>query len=557
MLTSFSFTKRYLLALGIIAMLSTLAYFNLNHMIERQVDDGKLINISGRQRMLSQKIALYAIYYKTKHLYKNIALMEKSHKFLTSREMSEELRKLYYDKPVELDKKVKMYLFHAKRFYETHDGRSLNYVLKHSQTILGDLNRAVSIYQKEAEVKTRKLKQVEYYIFLMTLVTLFFEALFIFMPANRSINRKTRELIAEKEYSETVIESSANAIIALDKENVVHTYNRMAEKIFGFSKAEMIGKDSLKKIIPTQYHRLHDEGLRRFLQTGELKHKGEVLELSGRNKEGKEFPVRIYFGKTGGKSKVAIVANIQDISKEKLKDSIVQQQSKFAALGEMIAIIAHQWRQPLAQLNFNCMYIRKRLKDDELKKEIAKNEEIIAFMSETITSFEEFYKKSESELFRPEQSVNQALRLLESLIKINQIEVIRRVESEAVLYGSVNGLAQVVLSVVQNMVDVIRQREVASPRIVIEIRDGAEGYVQMQIADNAGGISVEPIEEIFEPFKSKKRKPSTGIGLYMARLVLEEKFKGKISAKNGEEGAIFTIRLPKNGQSRIPVSPPS
>jgi len=557
MLTSFSFTKRYLLALGIIAMLSTLAYFNLNHMIERQVDDGKLINISGRQRMLSQKIALYAIYYKTKHLYKNIALMEKSHKFLTSREMSEELRKLYYDKPIELDKKVKEYLFHAKRFYETHDGRSLNYVLKHSQMILGDLNRAVSIYQKEAEVKTRKLKQVEYYIFLMTLVTLFFEALFIFMPANRSINRKTKELIAEKEYSETVIESSANAIIALDKENVVHTYNKMAEKIFGFSKSEMIGKDSLKKIIPTQYHRLHDEGLKRFLQTGELKHKGEVLELSGRNKDGKEFPVRIYFGKTGGKSKVAIVANIQDISKEKLKDSIVQQQSKFAALGEMIAIIAHQWRQPLAQLNFNCMYIRKRLKDDELKQEIAKNEEIIAFMSETITSFEDFYKKSESELFRPEQSINQALRLLESLIKINQIEVIRRVESEAVLYGSVNALAQVVLSVVQNMVDVIRQREVQNPRIVIEVKEGAKGCVQMQIADNAGGICVEPIEEIFEPFKSKKRKPSTGIGLYMARLVLEEKFKGKITAKNGEEGAIFTIRLPKSGQSRTPVSPPS
>ncbi|BDY12440.1 PAS domain-containing sensor histidine kinase [Hydrogenimonas cancrithermarum] len=545
MLTALSFTKRYVLALGIIALLSTLAYFNLNHMIESQVDDGKMINISGRQRMLSQKIALFSIYYKTKYLFENIKLMEHSHRLLVSSKMSDELKKLYFEEPVHLDKRVKEYLFHAKRFYENHDGRSLNYVLKHSQSLLYDLDRAVSIYQKEAEIKTKKLKKVEFFIFVLTLITLFFEAIFIFMPANRSINKKTKELTAEKDYSNMIIESSANAIIALDKDRKVQTYNKMAEKIFGYTKEEMIGEDSLKKIIPKKYRRLHDLGLSNFMKSGKLKHRGEVLELEGLRKDNKVFPIRIYFGKTSDKENVSIVANIQDISKEKLKDTIVQQQAKFAALGEMIAIIAHQWRQPLAQLNFNCMYIRKKLKDDELKKEISKNEEIIAFMSETISSFEDFYKKSKREIFHPEKSIAQALKLLESLFKLNQIELVKDFRSGATVYGSINSLAQVVLSILQNMIDVIKQREIQNPVIKIVLKERSDEEVELTIADNAGGIIVKPIEEIFEPFKSKKTVPSTGIGLYMSRLIIEEKFKGCITARNIDEGAMFTIILPK------------
>ena len=168
MFATISFTKTYILALGIIAILSALAYFNLNRMIESQKDDGKMINISGRQRMLSQKIALYAIYYKTKSLYKNIKLMEHSHELLISSKMSDKLKKLYFKGPVYLDDRVKKYLYHANRFYTNRDGRSLSYVLKNSQNLLFDLDRAVSIYQEEMEAKIRQLKKVELYIFVLT-----------------------------------------------------------------------------------------------------------------------------------------------------------------------------------------------------------------------------------------------------------------------------------------------------------------------------------------------------------------------------------------------------
>jgi PAS domain S-box-containing protein len=392
---------------------------------------------------------------------------------------------------------------------------------------------------------------VELFIFLLTLATLFFEALFIFMPANRSINRKTRELMAEKEYSEMIIESSANAIIAIDKTRKVQTFNKMAETIFGYQKHEMVGKDSLKKIIPAKWYEAHVKGLKRFFEAGVLKHRGEAMEAEAVDRWGRVFPVRIYFGRTGEKENVAVVASIQDISKEKLRDSIVQQQAKLAALGEMIAIIAHQWRQPLAQLNFNCIYIRKQLSDESLKKEINKNEEIIAFMSETISSFEDFYRETEKEWFFPSQSVKQALRLIESLISLNRIELVESYNETFKLYGRVNSLAQVVLSILQNMVDVIRQREVASPRITIRVEPDGKGAMRMVLEDNAGGIKVEPIEEIFEPFKSRKKRPSTGIGLYMARMIVEEKFGGSIKASNTAVGARFCIWLPVSDQSMV------
>ena len=130
-----SFTAKYITALMLIAMLSTLAFFNLNHLISSQSNDGKLITISGQQIMQSQKIALYAIYYQTKQVEQSIKEMEDNHSFLVNSEMSEKLNNVYFKDPVNLDNKVKTFLANAKRFQLTRDGKSLTYVLKNSQIL--------------------------------------------------------------------------------------------------------------------------------------------------------------------------------------------------------------------------------------------------------------------------------------------------------------------------------------------------------------------------------------------------------------------------------------
>ncbi len=543
MLKTISFTKRYVFALSIIALLSTLAYFNLDHLITSQADNGKMINISSRQKIFAQKIAFYSIYYKIKELEPIVKKMEESHKQLISAPMSDELKKLYFKRPVLLNKRVNLYLFHAKRFDTSRDGRSLTYLLQHSNIMLGNLDKAVNLYLLEARNNTNKLKQVELFIFIFTLFTLFFEAIFIFRPANKRIKQDTKDLTAQKDYSNAVIESSTNAIITLDKDLKIRTYNKMAESIFGFRKEEMLNQSAFDKIIPRQYKILHDDGVDEFLKKLNLSSIGEVGEMEAVNQDGRIFPIRISFGTSGENESIAIVANIQDITKEKLKDQLLQQQAKFAALGEMIAIIAHQWRQPLSELNFNCMYIRKKLKDNELAKDVSKNEDIIQFMSETITNFQNFYRVTQNSTFNPILSISQALKIVESLLKLNQINLIKEIDSKITIYGNTNSLAHVVLSILQNMIDVVKNREIKNPCIKISLND-TKTHIVLKIKDNAGGIAIEPVDDIFKPFKSKKKTPSTGIGLYMSRLVIQSKFKGSISVKNAKDGAEFTVKLP-------------
>ena len=530
MFEGFSFTKRYIFALTIIACLSLLAFFNLSKLLSIQSNDAALVNISGNQKIITREIAFFAIYYKIDKLKLKIKDFEESHKKLTSLSLSEELKNVYYGENTNLDSKVKTYIYHAKRFYENRDGQSQNYVLSQSELLLNDLQKAVSIYLKEAQLNTKKLQQVETYILFFTLITLLFEALFIFMPANKRINKRTEDLIKEKEFSNSVIETSTNAIITLDSDYNIRTFNKEAENIFNYTKEEMLNKPFLGRLIPNSD----------ILTTSNI---SEVQEIQGVNKYGESIPIRISFGLSGENKDIAIVANIQDISKEKLNDKILEEQSKFAALGEMIAIIAHQWRQPLSQLNFNCMYIRKKTNDKDILEECVANEEIIQFMSETITNFQDFYKKTDNTVFNPIISIAQALKIVDSILRLNQVKLIKEIDSKIEIYGNSNSLAHIVLSIIQNSIDIIKLGEIENPTIRIVLNDTKDNIV-LRINDNAGGIKVEPIDDIFKPFNTKKEKASTGIGLYMSKIIIKNQFNGKIKAENINNGAEFTILLP-------------
>jgi len=549
-----SFTARYITALTLIALLSTLAFYNLNHLINSQANDGKLITISGQQIMLSQKIALYAIYYQTKRLEKSIEEMEANHAFLLGVPMSKRLQEVYFEAPVTLDEKVKTFLTHAKRFQLTRDGRSLTYVLQNSQKLLEQLNEAAQVYLEEAESKTKNLRRLELYIYSATLIALMLEALFIFRPANASINRKTKELTQERNYSNAVIESSTNAIISLDHMHNIRTYNQMAERIFGYKREEMRHASDLLKIIPQQYHSAYPEGFGYFFNDQNAFGFEYPRELEVCNHQGRHFPIRISYA-ISGHDALAIVANIQDISQEKLNDTLLHKQAKFAALGEMIAIIAHQWRQPLAELSFNNIYLRKRIHNEEFKDELDKNEEIIQFMTETISSFESFYLESPRRYFETKEAILQGARIVESLFKLRGIVLKLDLMDIEKINGHQNALAQVVLSLLQNAVDIHTSRQTQNPWVKICQKSKNE-HIVIEVCDNGGGVKNNALKRIFDPFYSEKKSPSTGLGLYMAKLVIEEKFGGNIQASNNELGACFNITFPIM-QSDSQVSPPS
>lgn len=205
-----SFFKKYWFGLTLIAIFSISAYFNLLHVINLQENDGKHINLSGKQRMLSQAIALEITKYyingnlqqKDKGL-KLIKEFEKNHIYLTNLKLSKELQEKYFGKD-NLDKKINIYIKHAKNFFENWDETSYNFIIKNSDEILKNLNDAVTLFQKHSEKNGKKLTTTATIILLGTIVILLLETKYIFLPiqkenkAHEEKLKKLNNLLREK-----------------------------------------------------------------------------------------------------------------------------------------------------------------------------------------------------------------------------------------------------------------------------------------------------------------------------------------------------------------------
>ena len=546
------FTRRYVFALSLIALFSILAYFNLSHLINAQSQDGEVINKSGRQRMLSQKIALFSMRYNVnsvpeiqKELSKNINLMEESHKWLISKEQSEQVYGMYYTSPHFLNKRVNDYLERAKKFLKEKDPDSLEYILSNSQKILKHLDRAVYLYQIENEEKTSVLQRNELFIVLIVLITLLFEALFIFKPANDSIIKKTEELIMQKFNADMVIESNKNAIIAINDKKKVYTYNKSAQEMFGYTKEEMLGKDSLFNIMRPEDFKMHEKGVNHFMDTG--KSRGVLYttaELTGKRKNGELFPLRITFGASSDKKHRIVVANMQDITSEKEKENMILRQSKLAAMGEMIGAIAHQWRQPLNALNINIENIEDDYEDNLVDKEyiedfIAEQTGTIQFMSKTIDDFRNFFRiEREKEKFSMKKAIESTFNIQSAQLGNHNISFDVSGE-DFIVDGFKNEFQQVILNLVSNAKDAMVSNNIKEGKITVSLQKGT-----IKIKDNGGGVSKDVIDRIFEPyFTTKEQGEGTGMGLYMSKMIIEDNMGGTISVSNIADGAEFTINV--------------
>ena len=163
-----------------------------------------------------------------------------------------------------------------------------------------------------------------------------------------------------------VTQANTNAIIAVDNHfNILNLSIKVLKRcLVTVQKRCLYTPLTDDKIIPLRFLEAHNSGLSSFMKKGKLKNRDEVFELEAQTKKGVLFPIRISFGvKIDGDNKI-VVANIQDITKEKEKDSLLLQQSRFAAMGEMIGNIAHQWRQPLSSISALATGTRLRYKNN-------------------------------------------------------------------------------------------------------------------------------------------------------------------------------------------------
>lgn len=240
--------------------------------------------------------------------------------------------------------------------------------------------------------------------------------------------------------------------------------------------------------------------------------------------------------------------NLEKLVDEKTQENfkqfqLLQEQSKLAAMGEMVGAIAHQWRQPLNILSILVQNMEEDYKDGMIdapyiESLIEKSEGAITFMSQTIDNLMKFFRVDrEKERFNVKENIEAVLSLLKVQLTHHLIDV-KIVGEGFEVKGYENEFKQVILNIINNAKDALGETHVPHPIIEIVINKDQR---TIEISDNGGGIPKKVINRIFEPyFTTKEQGKGTGIGLYLAKTIIEN-MKGKLRSQNREEGATFII----------------
>jgi len=232
---------------------------------------------------------------------------------------------------------------------------------------------------------------------------------------------------------------------------------------------------------------------------------------------------------------------------QRQKDKILVQRSKMAEMGEMLSMIAHQWRQPLNQLTYIFMNIESAYEYNELtpkylEKKVKEGNDQLEYMSSTIDEFRSFFKPDkQKEMANVDELIKSALSLMKASLKAHSIEIKLNLNVDKGSEVYKNEFKQVLLNIIKNAKDMLVLREVQNPQISISsyIKDDK---IVVDICDNAKGIDEKYIDKIFEPyFSTKDEKNGTGLGLYMSKTIISEHHNGDISVKNTKQGCCFSI----------------
>ena len=240
-----------------------------------------------------------------------------------------------------------------------------------------------------------------------------------------------------------------------------------------------------------------------------------------------------------------------EIQKNKKHQLIMMEQIKLAQMGEMIANIAHQWRQPLYQVNSSILVIDAVLKRSSFVNELVDSklleiEDLTEYMSNTIDNFQNFFNSDKEEIFfYIRKIIDQSIAIIQGALSSNFTIVEVNVDESLECKGYPLELQQVLVVLLSNANDALKIRKIENPKITIEIEDLVDTYV-ISISDNAGGIIADNIQQVFEPYyTTKHQSQGRGVGLYMAKMIIEEGMQGKLTLENKKNGACFSIEILK------------
>ena len=352
--------------------------------------------------------------------------------------------------------------------------------------------------------------------------------------------KKEREKELKQAY--TVFENAHDGIIITDANANIINVNKAFERNTGYFLVDVKGKNPklLKSDIQDVdfYKNMWKEiNLSSYWE-------GEIIN---KRKDGKLYVERLKISTVYNEEKKLInyIALFSDITLQKEQQKLIKenekilyQQSKMAAMGEMIGNIAHQWRQPLSVISVSASGIKLYQEEGLYSKEDSKDfiEAILnstKYLSDTIDDFRNFYKEDLEKInFEVKKSIDKTINLLKTEFIKEDISVIYLGEPNIFIHGIENQFLQVTMNILNNAKDALIEKEIKNRHIFIDVyEENAKTYIEIQ--DNAGGVNEDIIEHVFEPYFTTKHKfLGTGIGLYMSEEIVTKQLNGKLFVYN-------------------------
>lgn len=459
--------RNHLLAVLVLISIVSISFLILTSIIKTQQDSSGMINSSGKQRMYTQKVLFYFSKYisekkesSKEKLFENLEQLENNNKYLTSKFIDRDSIGFYDKRLIVLfnDKdgikiKFREFKINIENFLSNKSNINIENIENQGEHLLNLYDESTYQFQKLAEDKVSQFLIFETTLFVISLITIFLEAVYIFRPAIFEVFTKHSEL------------RKLNKNLSLEVEK-----------------------------------------------------------------------------------QVAILRE---------QERLLIQQSKMAEMGEMLSNISHQWKQPLTILSMQIEEIEMNLLNNnlnkiELKKSLENAFKQISLMSNTIEDFKKFYMPdNEKKEFNIYNTIKDIIQMEQSALQNYTIShKIKCNDNTLCIHGFESQLKQVLLSLTNNAIEQISEKidenilNKYAGKIKYNIYND-EKLIIISVYDNAGGIPPSIIENIFNPyFTTKKDNGGSGIGLYMAKTIIEKNFNGKLYVKNAKKGAKFFLELP-------------
>ncbi|MDD5716893.1 MAG: protein kinase [Sulfuricurvum sp.] len=347
----------------------------------------------------------------------------------------------------------------------------------------------------------------------------------------------------------SVVSQTPFSVILTDSKGKIEYANNQALAMTGYFLHELIGKKMSLFNAGTHSADFYTQ----LWETISLKRQSWRGTIVNRMKNGTLIDCdSTIFPIIGSHGEISNFVTIQDdVTESNLKDRLFLMQTRQAQMGEMLSMIAHQWRQPLAIMS--ALIARQKLNIllekasfDEIGKNFNEMEVQIQHLSRTITDFKDFFKPDkQTSITTATKIVEKALELIEHSIMTRGITIDKDFRQNIEFRTYESELIQVVLNILKNAIDAFDETSKQRPKITLTTSNEG-GNAVILIEDNAGGISQEVLETLFSPYVSTKSENGTGLGLYMSKIILEEHCHGQIKAENTSKGANFTLSFPFN-----------